>query len=50
MGVNKENRVISELKVERNAECASCDKRFKYQSELKAHVKAVHLKIKANQI
>ena len=46
MGINQEDQVISELKVKRNAECASCDKMFMYKSELKAHVKAVHLKIK----
>ena len=50
MGIKKEAQFISdntkELDVERNVECASCGKIFKYKSELKFHVKKIHLKIK----
>ena len=50
MGIKKEDPFVSEikkkLKVERNVQCVTCHKMFMYESELKGHVKAVHLKIK----
>ena len=45
-GVKKELRVISDMTKESKVKCESCDKMFVYKSELKGHVKAVHLKIK----
>ena len=38
--------ITKELKIEMNVECASCGKMFKDKSELKVHVKKIHLKIK----
>ena len=50
MGIKKEAAFISdstnEFKVEKNIDCASCDKVFKCESELKVHMKRMHLKIK----
>ena len=50
MGIKKEAPFISdstkESDVERNTDCAACDKVFKYESELKVHMKRMHLKIK----
>ena len=50
MGIKKEDPFVSDikkkLKVERNVQCVTCHKMFMYESELKGHVKAVHLKIK----
>ena len=38
--------ITKQSNVERKFQCTSCDKRCKYQSELKVHVKRIHLKIK----
>ena len=38
--------ITKKLNVERKVQCASCDNMFKYESELKVHVKRIHLKIK----
>ena len=50
MGIKEKAAFISdstnEFKVEKNIDCASCDKVFKYESELKVHMKRMHLKIK----
>ena len=50
MEMKKEPPFISDitekLNVERNIECGYCDKMFKYKSEMKVHVKKIHLKIK----
>ena len=50
MGIKKEAPIISDitekLNDKRSIECGSCDKMFKYNSELKVHVKRIHLKIK----
>ena len=45
MGIKKD-QVISEMAKELKVKCETCDKMFMYKSELKVHVKAVHLKIK----
>ena len=37
--------ITEKLNIERKVECASCDKIFQYESELKVHVKRMHLKI-----
>ena len=38
--------ITKKLNVERNIDCGSCDRMFKYKSEWKLHMKKVHLKIK----
>ena len=38
--------ITEKINVERNIECGSCGKMFKYKSELKVHVNKIHLKIK----
>ena len=49
IGVKKEDRVISDMTKESKVKCESCDKMFVYKSELKGHVKAVHLNLKTHK-
>ena len=50
MGIEKETPFISDItkeaNVDKNEKCLPCDKMFQDESELKVHVKKIHLKIK----